>query len=142
MFTNTLDPDNPLTPSELVFLNGEQFAKKVTLGNVDLMHTGEKVSLAQLTGTILAAAILACEQAGAFRLEFRDRKAMLGLRKVRELFTVPPTPGVTCRKIAWKPPFLSWRLTWRRRIKTISTAFSTPGCVKTAWLPGTLSWSC
>ena len=92
MFINTLDPDNPLTPSELVFLNGEQFAKKVTLGNVDLMHIDEKVSLAQLTGTILAAAILACEQAGAFRLEFRDRKAMLGLRKVRELFTVPADP--------------------------------------------------
>jgi hypothetical protein len=89
MFANSIDPDNPLTPSELVFLNGEQFARKVTLGNVELMHSGEKVSLAQLAGAILAAAILACEQAGAIRLELKDRKAMLGLRKVRDLYAVP-----------------------------------------------------
>ena len=94
MFTNTVDPDNPLTPSELVFLNGELFAKKVTLGNLDLMHTDEKVSIAQLGGAILATAVLACEQAGAFRLEFRERKAMLGLRKVRELFAVPADPSI------------------------------------------------
>ena len=92
MFTNTVDPDNPLTPSELVFLNGELFAKKVTLGNLDLMHTDEKVSIAQLGGAILATAILACEQAGAFRLEVRERKATLGLRKVRELFAIPTSP--------------------------------------------------
>jgi hypothetical protein len=92
MFTNTVDPDNSLTPSEVVFLNGELFAKKVMLGNVDLMHSDEKVSLAQLGQTILATAILACEEAGAFRLEVRERKAMLGLRKVRELFAVPSNP--------------------------------------------------
>jgi hypothetical protein len=89
MFSNSIDPDHPLTPSELVFLNGEQFARKVTLGNVELMHSGEKVSLAQLGQAILAAAFLACEQAGAFRLELKDRKAMLGLRKVRDLYAVP-----------------------------------------------------
>ena len=92
MFTNTIDPNNPLTPSEMVFLNGEQFAKKVMLGNVDLLHSDEKVSLAQLGQAVLAAAILACEQAGAIRLEVRERKAMLGLRKVRELFAVPTNP--------------------------------------------------
>ena len=92
MFTNTVDPNNPLTPSEVVFLNGELFAKKVMLGNVDLMHSDEKVSLTQLGQAILATAILACEEAGAFRLEVRERKAMLGLRKVRELFAVPANP--------------------------------------------------
>ena len=92
MFTNTVDPVNPLTPSEVVFLNGELFAKKVMLGNVDLLHSDEKVSLAQLGQTILATAVLACEAAGAFRLEVRERKAMLGLRKVRELFAVPSNP--------------------------------------------------
>lgn len=92
MFTNTVDPDNPLTPSEVVFLNGEMFAKKVMLGNVDLMHSDEKVSLDQLGQTILATAILACEEVGAFRLEVRERKAMLGFRKVRELFAVPANP--------------------------------------------------
>jgi hypothetical protein len=92
MFTNSIDPDNPLTPSEVVFLNGEMFAKKVMLGNVDLMHSDEKVSISQLGQAILATAILACEQAGALRLEVRERKAMLGLRKVRELFAVPASP--------------------------------------------------
>ena len=92
MFTNTIDPYNPLTPSEVVFLNGEQFAKKVMLGNVDLLHSDEKVSLAQLAQAIVAAAILACEAAGAIRLEVRERKAMFGLRKVRDLFAVPTEP--------------------------------------------------
>jgi hypothetical protein len=64
----------------------------VVLGNVDLLHSDEKVSLTQLGQTILATAILACEQVGAFRLEVRERKAMLGLRKVRDLFAVPATP--------------------------------------------------
>ena len=92
MFTNTIDPDNPFTPSEVVFLNGEQFAKKVMLGNVDLLHSDEKVSLTQLGQTILATAFLAGETAGAFRLDVRERKAMLGLRKVQELFAVPASP--------------------------------------------------
>jgi hypothetical protein len=88
MFTNSIDPGNPLTPSEVVFLNGELFAKKVTLGNVQLLHSDEKVSLSQLGQAILTAAILAGEQAGAFRLEVQERKAMLGLRKVQKLFAV------------------------------------------------------
>lgn len=92
MFTNTIEPDNPLAPSEVVYLNGEQFAKKVMLGNVDLLHSDEKVSLSQLGQAILATAFLAGEQAGAFRLEGRERKAMLGLRKVQELFAVPASP--------------------------------------------------
>jgi hypothetical protein len=92
MFTNTIDPENPLTPSELVFLNGEMFAKKVMVGNIELLHSSEKVSLNQLGQAILMTAFLACEQAGAFHLEVRERKAMLGLRKVRELFAVPANP--------------------------------------------------
>lgn len=92
MFTNTIDPSHPLTPSEVVFLNGEQFAKKAMLGNVDLLHSEEKVSLAQLAQAILATALLAGEAAGAIRLEVRERKAMLGLRKVRDLFAVPTEP--------------------------------------------------
>lgn len=95
MFINTVEPDNPLTPSEMVFLNGEMFAKKVMLGNVDLLHSDEKVSLAQLAQAILATAMLACEAAGAIRLEVHERKAMLGLRKVRDLFAVPSNPRET-----------------------------------------------
>lgn len=105
MFANSIDPDNPLTPSELAFLNGEQFARKATLGNVELMHSGEKVSLTQLAGSVLAAAILACEQAGAFRLELKDRKAMLGLRKVRELYAVPASPRESLPKPSLEAAF-------------------------------------
>ena len=52
----TIDPSNPLSPSELVLLNGDKFAKKVMLGNVKLMHTDASVSTAQLGLAILAAA--------------------------------------------------------------------------------------
>ena len=41
MFTNTINPKTPLSPSELVFLNGEQFAKKVMMGNIELLCSGE-----------------------------------------------------------------------------------------------------
>lgn len=92
MFTNAIDPDKSLTPSELVFLNGELFAKKVLVGNIDLLHSNGKVSLAQLGQAILTAAFLACEAAGVLRLEVRERKAMLGLRKVRKLCAVPAEP--------------------------------------------------
>jgi hypothetical protein len=92
MFTNAVDPSNPLTPSELVFLNGELFAKKVMMGNVDLLHSDEKVSLTQLGQTILVTALLACEKSGAIRLEVRERKTMLGLRTARELFAIPANP--------------------------------------------------
>jgi hypothetical protein len=89
MLTNTIAPDRALTPSELVFMNGEQFAQKVMLGNIDLLHTDEKVSLNQLGMAIMAAAFLGCEEAGAFSLGIGERKALLGLRKVRELYAVP-----------------------------------------------------
>jgi hypothetical protein len=94
MFTNTIAPDRYLLPSELVFLNGEQFAKKVMLGNIDLLHSHEKVSQSQLGMAIVAAAFLGCEQAGAFSLGIGERKAMLGLRKVRELYAVPGSDRV------------------------------------------------
>ena len=43
-----LDPTNPLSPSELVLLNGNQFAQKVMMGNMKLMHTDLSVSYSQL----------------------------------------------------------------------------------------------
>ena len=89
MYTNTSATDRLLTPSELVFLNGEQFAQKVMVGNIDLLRSSEKVSLSQLGLAVLAAAFLGCEQAGAFSLGAGERKALFGLRKVRELYAVP-----------------------------------------------------
>ena len=93
MFSSTeIDPTNPLTPSELVYLNGEHFAKKVLVGNIELLHTDEKVSMAQLGEAMLAAAFLANEAIGAVRLDIREKKALLGLRKVDSLFVDPLNP--------------------------------------------------
>lgn len=83
------DPTYPLAPSELVLLKGDQFAKKVMLGNIRLLHTDASVSVSQLGEAVLAAAILASEQAGGLRLELRQKKAMFGLRKVQVLYAVP-----------------------------------------------------
>lgn len=105
MFTNTIDPNNPLTPSEVVFLNGEAFAKKAVLGNVELLHSDEKVSLAEFGKAILTSAILGCEQAGAFRLELREQKAMLGLRKAQRLFAVPAVPRVSLPEYSLEATF-------------------------------------
>jgi hypothetical protein len=85
----TLDPTNPLSASELVLLNGDQFANKVMLGNIQLLHTDASVSVSQLGQAILAAAVLADESSGNLRLEVRQEKAMLGLRKVKKLYANP-----------------------------------------------------
>lgn len=84
-----LDPTNQLTPSELVLLNGDQFAKKVMLGNIQLMHIEASVSVSQLGEAILAAAVLAVDSIGNFQLDIRSEKAMLGLRKVKSLYGKP-----------------------------------------------------
>jgi hypothetical protein len=89
-----LDPTGPLAPSELVLLNGEKFASKVLLGNVDLLHSGMSVSATQLGQAILATALLANEQAGAIRLEIRKKKALFGLRRVDSLYAAPIDFGV------------------------------------------------
>ena len=60
----TIYPDQPLSASELVLLNGEKFAKKVMMGNIQLVHSEESVSVAQLGQAMLAAAFLAAESSG------------------------------------------------------------------------------
>ena len=87
----SLDPTNPLSASELVLLNGDQFAKKVMLGNIKLLHTDASVSVSQLAQAMLVAAVLADESSGNLRLEVRQEKAMFGLRKVKNLYA-NPTP--------------------------------------------------
>lgn len=81
-----LDPKIPFSPGELVLLNGEQFAKKVMMGNFQLMHTDASVSYAQLGDAILTSAFLAIESNGDLRFEIRSEKAMLGLRKVKSVY--------------------------------------------------------
>jgi hypothetical protein len=93
-------PITPLTPSELILLNGVQFARAVYgtyFGNVEIPHShlGDphyksiQVSATQLVLTMLSAAFLANEQIGAIRLEIRQRKVFFGLGTVNELFAVP-----------------------------------------------------
>lgn len=98
---NAIDPLAPLTPSELVLLNGERFAKKVMLGNVSLLHSDTSVSAAQLAQAMIAASFLANEQVGAIRLEKHKKKALLGLRKVEVLYVL-----VGEEKISWPAPSL------------------------------------
>lgn len=92
----SFNPTNPFSPSEIVLLNGEQFAKKVMMGNIKLLHTDASVSFSQLGQTILTAAVLADEAAGNLQLEVRQDKATFGLRKVKRLYA-NPTP----HKIEW-----------------------------------------
>jgi len=96
-----IDPQTPLTPSELVLLNGERFAKKVMLGNISLLHSDASVSVAQLGLALIATAFLANEQQGVIRFEKRKKKAMLGLRKVEVLYALT---GV--RSVTWPAPSL------------------------------------
>jgi hypothetical protein len=77
-----IDPTNPLKPSELIYLNGERFAKKVMAGNIELLHVDDKVSMERLGEAMLVAALLASEAQGAIKLDIREKKALLGLRKV------------------------------------------------------------
>jgi len=89
-----LDPSFALTPSELVLLSGEQFANKVLAGNIKLLHSEASVSVSQLGQAMLAAAFLVNEKSGTTKLEIRQKKAMLGLRKVNSLYVVPANAAV------------------------------------------------
>ena len=88
------NPGNPISSSELVLLRGDQFAKKVMIGNIKLLHTDASVSISQLGQAILAAAVLAAEAAGNLQLEVRQGKAMFGLRKVKNLYANPTSTPV------------------------------------------------
>jgi hypothetical protein len=79
------------TPSERVFLFGDRFARPAgMLGYGEVVLTsGAKVSADDLAVHTIAAAYLACEQAGAVRLEPRQGKAMFGLMKTSDLHVVP-----------------------------------------------------
>jgi hypothetical protein len=83
-----------LTPSESVLLFGDRFAKPGgMLGYKEVVLTsGTKVDADDLAIQAIAAAFLACEQAGAVRFEHREGKALFGLMKTKS-FHVLPGPG-------------------------------------------------
>lgn len=80
-----------LTPSERVLLFGDRFAKPAgMLGHGEtVLSSGVKVGADDLAVQAIAAAYLACEQAGAVRFEERQGKALFGLMKTNAMHVVP-----------------------------------------------------
>jgi hypothetical protein len=81
-----------LTPSDIVFLNGEQFAVEQGMlagGNFTLLHNGTKVGHVSLATAMFAAALLANEAAGTLRLSVKPKKAMLGLKTTTAAWAEP-----------------------------------------------------
>ena len=84
----TLDPDSPLSPSEVVLLRCDQFASKAKWESDGLLHLEIKY-FPGLAQAMLTTAFLANEQVGALRLEVRQKKARLGLGQAQVLFAEP-----------------------------------------------------
>ncbi len=80
-------PENAcLTPSEIVFLAGNQFVPKGSMGDkYTLFGQDTVVSKRQLAIQLYAAAFLSEFGYGSIRLEIHDKKAMMGLRTVRQI---------------------------------------------------------
>lgn len=88
-------PPNPLTPSEIVILHGEKFIPRSRFTSVKLPHKDDKVILDRLLKTMLAAAILANEKAGALALPMGYRQVLRLKRDtllVRQAGPVPDWP--------------------------------------------------
>ncbi len=86
-------PPNPLTPSEIVILHGDKFVPQARFTSVKLPHKDVKVAIDHLLQTMLAAAILANEQAGVLALPMGHTK-VLGRKKDTLLVRlVGPIPG-------------------------------------------------
>lgn len=99
-------PPLVLTPSERVFLFGDRFTKPAgMLGYSEVvLSSGVKVGADELALVAIAAAYLACEQAGAVRFEERQGKALFGLVKTNALHVAPGQ-----RPMAWPEGSLeSW----------------------------------
>lgn len=80
----------PLTPSELVLLNGEAFAPRAGLADrLPLLNSEVVVTATVLVRAMLAAAFLVNEQAGTLHLEARPRPTPFGPSKLRTLFVEP-----------------------------------------------------
>lgn len=83
----------PLAPSEIAYLHGERFeglggrTKRVLGSNVPLLHAADrKMPAPDLALGLLATAALANVREGAVRLETREKREMLGLRKVQSIY--------------------------------------------------------
>jgi hypothetical protein len=89
-----------LAPTELVLLHGDRFASTsstaVKFGEwVRLVHMDTSAYARELGRTMLAAAFLAVEQAGAVRLEVRRHQALFGLLVSDKLYVVPAEHAIS-----------------------------------------------
>jgi hypothetical protein len=76
-----------LTPSELVYLNGEKFVAKAGIFNATrLMHMDYPVGAAPMAQAVIAAAFLTLEQQATLRLEIRQKKVLFGLASSKALY--------------------------------------------------------
>jgi hypothetical protein len=76
-----------LTPSELVYLNGEKFAPKGGVFNTTrLFHLDSSVGSAPLAQAVVAAAFLTLEQQGTLCMEVRQKKVLFGLTSTKALY--------------------------------------------------------
>lgn len=104
---------SPLTPSEIVLLNGEAFAPPAGLSDaLPLLASGQTVAAPALARALLAAAFLAAEAAGDLRLEVRPKPTPFGVSKVRVLYAEPGDEAESARsdRGTWPAPSLEARL--------------------------------
>jgi hypothetical protein len=73
----TFDPTYRLTPSEIIFLKGDQFVKTARLG-FRLLDSETKVSTQDLARAVLSGALLTMEATGEIRLEVEEYKRLIG----------------------------------------------------------------
>jgi hypothetical protein len=81
-----IDSTYPLSPSEIVFLNAEQFARTARLGYKPL-GSEKTVVTNELARVVLTVALLALESVGEISLEYEEKKVLMV--KVRQLNVRP-----------------------------------------------------
>lgn len=92
-----------LTPSEVVLLNGERFASRRLVGNVRLLHTGQRVGANQLGLAVLRAAFLTNEERDVVRLQHGEVPRWFGRRSRPTLFVEPGRESA-----AWPRHTVEW----------------------------------
>jgi hypothetical protein len=83
-----MDPSYPLSPSEIVYLNADQFVKTARLGFL-MLGSETKVNTNDLARSVLTAAFLAMEAAGELQIESEEYKRLIG--KGRRIRLTPRT---------------------------------------------------
>jgi len=92
----------PLTPSELVYLHGDQYASRKSFNNVKLLHIDLGVSASELAYAMLSTALLACEAEGVLRFMVSQQKGLLKSHDALSAVVGPagaiwPSPSIESR---------------------------------------------